>query len=130
MLTCKSLVRLGYRGERLIEPSSSWFTPKFPSGKLTPKEEFCEVKQMIRGIDVLCHVDLFSNFKCARRPPYFGEGGTRILAFSGPSPVSGTGDAGCSETAHKVAEWGLIQIPQRVLADQDSRAVAMEVGTR
>ena len=24
--------RLGYRGERLIEPSSSWFPPKFPSG--------------------------------------------------------------------------------------------------
>jgi len=23
---------LGYRGERLIEPSSSWFPPKFPSG--------------------------------------------------------------------------------------------------
>ena len=32
MLTCKSLVRFGYRGERLIEPPSSWFTPKFPSG--------------------------------------------------------------------------------------------------
>ena len=24
-LTCKSIVKLGYRGERLIEPSSSWF---------------------------------------------------------------------------------------------------------
>ena len=32
LLTCKSLVKLGYRGERLIEPSSSWFPPKFPSG--------------------------------------------------------------------------------------------------
>ncbi len=32
VLTCKSIVRLGYRGERLIEPSSSWFPPKFPSG--------------------------------------------------------------------------------------------------
>ena len=26
----KSIVKFGYRGERLIEPSSSWFTPKFP----------------------------------------------------------------------------------------------------
>ncbi|XP_046665576.1 uncharacterized protein LOC124357644, partial [Homalodisca vitripennis] len=26
------IVRAGYRGERLIEPSSSWFPPKFPSG--------------------------------------------------------------------------------------------------
>lgn len=32
VLTCKSIVKLGYRGERLIEPSSSWFPPKFPSG--------------------------------------------------------------------------------------------------
>ena len=32
ILTCKSFVKLGYRGERLIEPSSSWFPPKFPSG--------------------------------------------------------------------------------------------------
>ena len=32
VLTCKSIVKLAYRGERLIEPSSSWFPPKFPSG--------------------------------------------------------------------------------------------------
>ena len=30
VLTCKSFVKLGYRGERLIEPSSSWFPPNFP----------------------------------------------------------------------------------------------------
>jgi len=29
VLTCKSLVRLEYRGERLIEPSISLFPPKF-----------------------------------------------------------------------------------------------------
>ena len=32
ILTCKSFVWHEYRGERLIEPSSSWFPPKFPSG--------------------------------------------------------------------------------------------------
>jgi len=32
ILTCKSIVKLGYRGERLIEPSSSWFPLKFLSG--------------------------------------------------------------------------------------------------
>ena len=32
ILTCKSFVIHVYRGERLIEPSSSWFPPKFPSG--------------------------------------------------------------------------------------------------
>ena len=32
ILTCKSFVWFGYRGERLIELSSSWFPPKFPLG--------------------------------------------------------------------------------------------------
>lgn len=32
VLTCKSIVGHVYRGERPIEPSSSWFLPKFPSG--------------------------------------------------------------------------------------------------
>jgi len=32
ILTCKSILKLAYRGERLIEPLSSWFPPKFPSG--------------------------------------------------------------------------------------------------
>ena len=32
VLTCKSFVVRGYGGEGLIEPSSSWFLPKFPSG--------------------------------------------------------------------------------------------------
>ena len=32
ILTCKSFVGYGYRGERLIELSSSWFHLKFPSG--------------------------------------------------------------------------------------------------
>ena len=32
ILTCKSFFGYKYRGERLIELSSSWFPPKFPSG--------------------------------------------------------------------------------------------------
>jgi hypothetical protein len=32
ILTCKSFVWREYRGERPIEPSSSWFPPKFPPG--------------------------------------------------------------------------------------------------
>ena len=32
ILTCKSFVGYRYRGERLIELSSSWFPSKFPSG--------------------------------------------------------------------------------------------------
>ena len=32
ILTCKSFALVGYRSERLIEPPSSWFTSKFPSG--------------------------------------------------------------------------------------------------
>jgi len=32
VLTCKLLVRIEYSCERLIEQSSSWLYPKFPSG--------------------------------------------------------------------------------------------------
>ena len=32
VLTCKLFTIYGYRGERLIESSSSWFPPKYPSG--------------------------------------------------------------------------------------------------
>jgi hypothetical protein len=32
VLTCKSIVKFGYRGETQIEPSGSWFPPKFSSG--------------------------------------------------------------------------------------------------
>ena len=35
------------KGERLIEPSSSWLPPKFPSGKLVLVMEFHPVKRMI-----------------------------------------------------------------------------------
>ena len=48
MLTCKSLFGLGYRGERLIEPSSSWFPPKFPQDSWS-LYQFSQVKRMIRG---------------------------------------------------------------------------------
>ena len=32
IMTCKSFVGYKYRGERPIEPSTSWFSLKFPSG--------------------------------------------------------------------------------------------------
>ena len=56
ILTCKSFVGYKYRGERLIEPSRSWFFPKFPSGQLERvRGQLHEVKQMIRahGIETI-----------------------------------------------------------------------------
>ena len=51
VLTCKSVVRPGYRGERLIEPSSSWFPSKSPSGRQALRvSQFYLVKRMIRGL--------------------------------------------------------------------------------
>ena len=51
ILTCKSFVKVTYRGERLIEHFSSWFPPKFPSGQLELKFiQFYQVKRMIRGL--------------------------------------------------------------------------------
>jgi len=49
VLTCKSLVKPGYRGERLIESTSSWFPPKGPSGSLSSVPQLHRVKLMIRG---------------------------------------------------------------------------------
>ena len=43
ILTCKSFVKPEYRGERLIEPFSSWFPPKFPSGLLKLKKKLLTV---------------------------------------------------------------------------------------
>jgi len=63
VLTCKSLVRSGYMGERPIEPSCSWFTLKLPSGLLASRVSH-EVKQMIRGLGGIYFLNLFSNFKC------------------------------------------------------------------
>ena len=40
ILTCKSFVGYGYRGERLIELSSSWLPLKFPSGYLENIERY------------------------------------------------------------------------------------------
>ena len=58
-------------------------------------KKYCAVKQMIRGIGVLSDVDLFSNFKCAEKPSFANckVGQKRIKAPSGPSSVSGAGDA-------------------------------------
>ena len=49
ILTCKSFVILGCRGERLIEPSSCWFTPGV-SFRIAGVEQLYQVKRMIRGI--------------------------------------------------------------------------------
>ncbi|KDP20462.1 hypothetical protein JCGZ_06007 [Jatropha curcas] len=49
VLTCKSMTKSAYGGERPIEASSSWFLSKFPSGKQYGTQ-FYEVKRMIRGL--------------------------------------------------------------------------------
>lgn len=49
VLTCKSFVVLGHRGERPIESLSSWFPAKFPSGKQTTSTECTAVKTLIRS---------------------------------------------------------------------------------
>ena len=54
ILTCKSIIKFGYRGERLIEPSSSWFPPQDSCSQ----KQFYQVRRMIRGRNFL---DLFSN---------------------------------------------------------------------
>jgi len=54
VLTCKSFVRARHRGERLIEPSSSWFPLKFPSGSLEPNPYW--LARDYHQLDALCCV--------------------------------------------------------------------------
>ena len=47
-LTGKSFVVFGEEGERLIEPSSSWFPPQFPSGELELNSFYQESERKMR----------------------------------------------------------------------------------
>ena len=93
MLTCKSLFELGHRGERLIEPSSSWFPPKSSPEKPGPKQ-LHRVKLMMWGSGVAptsTHPQTLN--RCASRR-CLAERGTRMLGPSGLVLVSRTGDVG------------------------------------
>src|SRR3569833_4212322 len=74
VLTCKSIVKYELGGERLIELSSSWLPPKFPSG-LQCCFQFYEVKRMIWVSGALFSLHPFSNFKYVRSPCYLVERG-------------------------------------------------------
>jgi hypothetical protein len=83
LLTCKLLVKLGYRGERPIELPSSWFPSKGPSGSQSFWWQFRVVKIMIRAFGRPCPLDLFSNFECTVSPfalgLALGENDTRLV---------------------------------------------------
>ena len=49
ILTCKSIVKFGYRGERLIEPYSSWFPTKSPLKIAATDSQLYQVNRIIRG---------------------------------------------------------------------------------
>src|SRR3569833_2605822 len=96
VLTCKSIVKLGYRGVRLIEPSSSWFPPKFPFGLLGFFCCFFWFCVCFVVFGVFCFgffffffFGLFFGFSFLRH-----EGSMRVPC--GPFLVSRTGDEGCS----------------------------------
>ena len=130
ILTCKSIVGLAYRGDRLIEPSSSWFPSKYPSGSLRRYNwQFHRVERMIRGIGdkLLSTYSQTTNrwwrwFLC-------WTSRTECHVSSGPFLVSRTGDAGWTESWAKVPNTRL-EIPQKESVDEDSRAVALKVGIR
>jgi len=63
---------------------------------------------MIRGIGVLIMSTYSQTLNVEGAPLFLIDGGTRIVAPSGPFSVSGTGDAGCSATVHKGPESWLI----------------------
>ena len=66
ILTCKSFVWFGYRGERLIEPSSSWFPPKFPSGKILGEESECNC-EVCAGMMTVKSTNLWERLHCLKK---------------------------------------------------------------
>ena len=70
-LMCKSFVVLRYRVERLNDPFSSLFLPKFPSGELE-LNSFTGKANTWRNQEHAVF-DLFSNLKCVRFFRFIGE---------------------------------------------------------
>jgi hypothetical protein len=67
MLTCKSLVRVEYSGERPIEQPSSWLLLKFPPGKqiLILHVVLFGKANDYGALEIFIIFTLLSNFKCA-----------------------------------------------------------------
>ena len=57
---CKSFVKLGFGGERQIEPSGGCFPPQCPSGELELRNFNYQVKRMIGGIE-----NMFVSVQCS-----------------------------------------------------------------
>lgn len=93
VLTCKSIVKSGYSGERLIELSSSWFPPKFSSEQLVQLKS-CKVKRMIRVIGGEMPSNYSQTLNMQICLIIWVNWTTRWNALSGPSLVSRAGDAG------------------------------------
>ena len=129
MLTCKSLFELGHRGERLIEPSSSWFPPKSSPEKPGPSAQLHRVKLMMWGPGVVTTSTQRQTLnRCASRRCLAERGILRMPGPSGLVLVSRTGDVGRTDSRTKVPNCALTQT-QRVLIGTDSRTVVMEVET-
>ena len=107
MLTCKSLFELGHRGERLIEPSSSWFPPKSSPEKPGPWQ-LHRVKLMMWGPGVVTtstHPQTLNRCVSPSLPD-----GARDSQMPGPSGlvlVSRTGDVGRTDSRTKVPNCAL-----------------------
>ena len=111
MLTCKSLFELGHRGERLIEPSSSWFPPKFAPAKGEPRQ-FRRVKPMMRGAGDATSSTYPQTLNRRASQRCRPERGIRMPALTGPFLVSRTGDVGRSNSRTKVPNGALTQTPK------------------
>ena len=84
--TCKSFVKLEFRGERRIEPSRE------VSLRMDGVEQLYQVNRMIRGIGNVFVLDLFSNFKWVRSSGSIGEPLVQVVTPRGPFLVSRSGD--------------------------------------
>jgi len=107
VLTCKSFIKYGYSGERLIELLVAGSARSIPQdSRNLIKNQFDLVKRMIRGLGE--NFSLTYSQTLNGSEDYVINLNLNIIiewkVLSGPFLVSRTGDAGCSERGAKASE--------------------------
>ena len=107
MLTCKSLPRAECRTESVIETASSWFSPKFLSGKLSRQRTVASGKEMTRSLGAQGAFAHSQTLNGHDRALAWLKRAAECARDVGHLLVSRTGDASSIERARTASNCGL-----------------------
>ena len=128
-LTCKSIFKFGFRGERPIETSSSWFSPKFPPGKLMLLQLY-RIKRMIRGLERIAILNYFQTLNIYTTTCYLRKLVETMEISNGLCFGKQDWRWGMNLPLIQIVEVITHQILERVLVHTDSGMMVMEVEIR